>query len=72
MVDMINTVIYGAIALAVFFLLMATIVLPYFNDTLNVAGGIAGTAGTVTVSVVVLVLFLALIGFALHYIPKKK
>jgi len=60
-------VLYGGIALAVLFFLIAYFVLPYYACAVVVAG-----ADTMVVGILVLVLFLALLGFAVAYIPKRR
>lgn len=66
----INTVIYGAIGLTVLFLLLSTIVLPHFNTTYNYT--VLGLSAATTQGLFLLVLVLALIGFAVRYIPKAR
>ncbi len=66
----INTVIYGAIGLTVLFLLLSTIVLPHFNTTYNTT--VTGLSATTLQGLFLLVLVLALIGFAVRYIPKVR
>lgn len=66
----INTVVYGAIGLVVLYLLLATIVLPNFNTTYNYT--ITGLSASVTQGLLLLTLVLALIGFAVRYLPKFK
>lgn len=68
--SIINTVIYGAIGLTVLFLLMSTIVLPHFNTTYNYT--ITGLSSATSQGMFLLVLVLALIGFAVKYIPNAK
>jgi hypothetical protein len=65
----IDKVIYGAIGLAVLFLMLSTIVLPYFNTTYNYV--ITGLNTTFYQGIMVLLFFLAILGFALAYIPRK-
>lgn len=66
----IQTVIYGSIGLTVLFLLMSTIVLTHFNTTYNYA--ITGLSASTTQGLFLLVLVLALIGFAVRYMPKVR
>lgn len=61
----IDKVLYGSIALAVMFFMVATLVLPYF------ASAIEGQSAMV-VGILTLALFLSLLGFALAYIPRKR
>lgn len=68
MPSIINRIVYGAIGLTVLFLLLSTIVLPHFNSTYNYA--VTGLSVTVTQGLFLLVLVLALIGFAIPYLPK--
>jgi type II secretory pathway component PulF len=64
----IGKVVYGAIGLVVLFLLMSTIVLPQFNTTYGYT--VTGLSSATTQGIFLLVLFLALIGFAIAYLPK--
>ena len=64
----INMVVYGAIGLTVLFLLMSTIVLPQFNTTYGYV--ITGLSTSTTQGLFLLVLVLALVGFAITYLPK--
>jgi predicted transporter len=64
----INTVVYGAIGLVVMYLLLTTIVLPNFNSSYNYT--VTGLSATVTQGLLLLTLVLALIGFAVRYLPK--
>lgn len=66
----INTIVYGAIGLVVLFLMLTTIVLPNFNSSYNYT--VTGLSPSITQGLLLLVLFLALIGFAIRYIPKFK
>jgi len=63
-----NYVILGAIGLATLFLLLPTIVLPNFNTSYNYP--ITGMSASVTQGILLLVFFLAMIGFAVKFIPK--
>jgi hypothetical protein len=63
-----NWIIIGAIALATLFLLLPTIVMPYFNTSYNYT--ITGLSASVTQGILLLVFFLALLGFAVKFIPK--
>jgi len=68
--SIINTIVYGAIGLTVLFLLMSTIVLSHFNTTYNYT--ITGLSAATTQGLFLLVLVLALIGFAVQYIKGVK
>lgn len=68
MASIINFVIYGAIGLTILFLLLSTIVLPHFNTTYNYT--VTGLGTATTQGLFLLVLVLALIGFAVRYIPR--
>jgi len=70
MSDIINKVIYGAIALAVLFLLIPTIVLPYFNMSYNYV--VTGLSTAQSQGIMLIILFLAMIGFAVYFIPKVR
>ena len=70
MSQIINKVIYGAIGLTVLFLLMSTIVLPHFNTTYNYT--VTGLSSATSQGMFLLVLVMALIGFALPYIPSSR
>ncbi len=70
MSSMIRNVVLGSIALVVLFLLMATIVLPNFNTTYNYT--VTGLSPAITQGLFLLVLTLALIGFAIPYLPRFK
>jgi predicted transporter len=66
----INTVVYGAIGLVVMYLLLATIVFPNFNTSYNYT--ITGLAPSISQGLLLLTLVLALIGFAVRYLPRFK
>ena len=68
--SIINTVVYGAIGLTILFLLMSTVVLDHFNTTYNYS--ITGLSASTTQGIFLLVLILALIGFAVQYIRGVK
>ena len=68
--SIITKVVYGAIGLTVLFLLMSTIVLSHFNTTYNYT--VSNLSSTTTQGIFLLVLVLALIGFAVDYLPKMK
>jgi type II secretory pathway component PulF len=68
--SIINTVIYGAIGLTVFFLLLATIVLPQFNTAYNTA--VTGLSTATLQGMLLLVLVLALVGVGIMYICRSK
>jgi hypothetical protein len=65
---MVNKVIMGSIALAVMFVLLPNLVLPFFNTAYNYT--ITGLAATTTQGIYLLVLVLALVGFAINFVPK--
>lgn len=69
-IGIINTIVYGSIALTVMFLLMSTIVLPHFNTTYNYA--ITGLSAATTQGLFLLVLVLALVGAAITFLPKVR
>lgn len=64
----INNVVYGAIGLVVMYLLLATIVLPNFNTTYNYT--VTGLSTATLQGLLLLTLVMALIGFAIRYIPR--
>ncbi len=66
---LLEKVILGSIALAVLFLLLNTIVVPNLNDTMQ--GNITGISNTTWQGILLLVMVLALIGFAMAYMPRK-
>ena len=66
--SILSMVVYGSIGLTVLFLLLSTIVLPHFNTTYNYT--VTGLSTATTQGIFLLVLILALIGFAVTYIPK--
>lgn len=66
----INTVVYGAIGLVVMYLLLSTIVLPNFNTSYNYT--VTGLSSSITQGLLLLTLVLALVGFAMRYLPKFK
>lgn len=66
----IDKVIYGSIGLAVLFLMLSTIVLPYFNTTYNYV--VTGLSSTFYQGIMILLFFLAILGFAMAYIPRKR
>jgi hypothetical protein len=68
MTNIINTVVYGSIALTVLFLLMSTIVLSHFNTTYNFV--ITGLSSSTTQGLFLLVLVLSLVGAAIGFLPK--
>ncbi len=70
MKDLVTKVIYGSIALAVLFIMLSTIVVPNLNTTMQ--GNITGIENTTWQGILTLVVILALIGFAIAYIPHKK
>jgi ABC-type phosphate transport system permease subunit len=70
MESIINTVVYGSIGLVVLFLLLTTIVLPYFNASYNTT--VTGLSSSFLQGILLLVFILAMIGFAIRYIPKFK
>ena len=70
MKGIINKVVYGAIGLTVLMLLMSTIVLSEFNTTYNYT--VTGLSASTTQGLFLLVLVLALVGFAISYMPKMK
>lgn len=65
-----NSIIKGALALAVLFLLSANIILPYFNTTYNYT--VTGLSASTTQGIFLIVLVIALIGFAMYFIPRMK
>lgn len=67
---LVNRAIMGSIALTVMFLLMSTIVLTHFNTTYNYT--VTGLAAATTQGLFLLVLVLALIGFAIEFLPKAR
>lgn len=68
--SLVNKIIMGSIGLTVLFLLMSTIVLDHFNTTYNYT--VTGLSATTTQGIFLLVLVLALIGFAIEYLPKAR
>lgn len=64
----INRVIYGALGLAVLFLVIPTIVLPYFNTTYNYT--VTGLSTATSQGIFLIILIVALIGFVVYFIPK--
>lgn len=70
MSDIVNKVIYGSIGLAVLFLLLPNLILPFFNASMSYE--VTGMSGTMVTGIMTLVLILALIGFAVYYIPKVR
>jgi type II secretory pathway component PulF len=66
----IDKVIYGSIGMAVLFIMLSSVVLPNLNTTFNYV--VTGLSATLYQGIITLVFFLALIGFAMAYIPKKK
>lgn len=68
--SLINKIVMGSIGLTVLFLLMSTIVLTNFNDTYNYE--ISGLSAATTQGLFLLVLVLALVGFAIEYLPRTR
>jgi len=66
----IQKVVYGSIGLTVLFLLMSTIVLPNFNTTYGYT--VTGLASATSQGLFLLVLVLALVGFAIEYLPRVR
>ncbi len=66
----INQIIYGSIGLTVLFLMFSTIVMSHFNTTYNYT--VTGLSAATTQGLFLLVLVLALIGFAVRYIPSVR
>jgi hypothetical protein len=64
-------VVYVAIGLTVFFLLLSSIVMPNYNTTgsQNVAG--TGMSSTTYTGLLLLVFVLAIIGIAMDWMPKR-
>lgn len=70
MASIINKVVYGSIGLAVLFVLLPNLVMPFFNTSYNYT--ITGLAAATTQGILLLVFILALIGFAVDYIPRTR
>ena len=68
--SIINKIVMGSIGLTVLFLLMSTIVLTNFNSTYNYE--ITGLSAATTQGLFLLVLVLALVGFAVEYLPRTR
>jgi hypothetical protein len=66
--NVINSVNYGSIGLATFFLLMAYVVIPNFNLSYNTS--VTGIASGFITGMLALVFFLAVIGIGIRFIPK--
>lgn len=66
--SIINKVIYGSIGLAVLFLLLPNLILPFFNESYSYE--VTGMSSGMLTGIMTLVLILSLIGFAVYYIPK--
>lgn len=65
--SLVNKVILGSIALAVLFVLLPNLVMPFFNTSYNYT--ITGLAAATTQGIILLVFILALIGFSVEFIP---
>ena len=70
MANIINKIVYGSIGLTVLMLLLSTVVLDHFNEAYNT--GVTGLSSSTTQGLILLVLVLALIGFAVGFLPKFK
>jgi type II secretory pathway component PulF len=66
--SIINKVIYGSIGLATLFILLTTIVIPQFNASYNTS--VTGLSSSMLQGILLLCFFIAIIGFAIAYIPK--
>lgn len=68
--SLINKVIMGSIALAVLFVLLPNLVMPFFNTSYNYS--ITGLSAATTQGIILLVFVLALIGFAVEFVPRVR
>lgn len=67
MSEIINKIVFGAVALTVCFLLLNVVVLPHFNDAYNTS--VTGLSSSTTQGLILLSLVLALIGMSINFLP---